>query len=181
MGDDKEKGNINDVERCLCTELRRAARELTRLYDKAMPVVKVKECDTRVRITQYAVLRALANTEWSAQEGSGPECARGVSQKALADHLHLDSTAVCRNLRVLKVNGWVLDASEKQARDLLLVLTDEGRAVYEKCQAEWRKVQGKVVDKLSTRRGCSHSRLLSDCDIVSEIRTALINEMGDGE
>jgi len=72
---------------CACANLRRAARAVTRLYNREL-------LSDGIEITQFTLMMALK------QVGE-------ISQGELGEILALDSTSLTRMLKLLKGHGWV--------------------------------------------------------------------------
>ncbi|MEY2517766.1 MAG: hypothetical protein QOJ89_5124 [bacterium] len=118
---------------CAAGRLRRAAREMTQLYDEAL-------APSGLTVTQLPILVALALY--------GP-----LPLKRLAEALGLDRTTLTRNLRVLEQPGLIVVASDPaDARVRLAELTDEGRDHLLSALERWRDVQGGILDEYGEPR-----------------------------
>ncbi len=113
---------------CACANLRRAARAVTRLYNRELQ-------HDGIEITQLTLLMALNLTG---------EIPQGELGKLLA----LDSTSLTRMLGLLKKRGWV-EAKEGDDRRLRIFrLTPAGRARFQRSLHHWRRAQDRVQKAL---------------------------------
>jgi len=91
---------------CTCANLRRAARAVTRLYNRHLQ-------SGDLEITQFTLLMALA------QVGE-------IAQGELGEILALDSTSLTRMLKLLKERGWVQAEAGDDRRVRIFRLTRLG-------------------------------------------------------
>lgn len=114
--------DLSETRNCYCLKARRAARELTRLYEEKLR-------PHGLRATQFSVLAALS------QKGPTP-----VGE--LADLLGLERTTLSRSATLLTRNGWVAsDPSSLDARERVLNLTPAGRDKLEAAFPDWKVAQ----------------------------------------
>jgi DNA-binding MarR family transcriptional regulator len=106
---------------CACANLRRAARAVTRLYNRALRPVGIE-------ITQFTLLTALNVTE-------------EITQGDLADLLALDSTTVTRVLSLVKKRRWVRIRHGQDRRQRLVCLTAAGREKLRQSMPRWTQAQ----------------------------------------
>ena len=116
---------------CACTELRRAARKLTSLYDAAM-------APAGITITQYSLLASLGR--------AGQLC-----HTVLADKLGMDRTTLTRNLRPLIGSRWVEVTSGEDRRQHLVRLTAAGRKKLERSLPLWEKIQERFMAEFGAK------------------------------
>ncbi len=135
---------------CTCAALRRAARRLTRAYDRALR-------PAGLRLTQYSVLANLARAQ-----GEG----RGLSVTELARHLAMDRTTLSRNLRPLEAAGWIRVAPGPDRRSRAVDLTAAGRRVFEAAQPLWQAAERSFRRSLG-RENAAELRRLLDAAMVS--------------
>ncbi len=109
---------------CACANLRRAARLVTQLYDRALQ-------PAGMRVTQFTLLQALA-------------IGGSMSQGRLGDLLGLDSTTLTRTLRLLRRQGWIQAERAEDRRQLRLQLTALGRREYRRAIPCWRSAQRRL-------------------------------------
>ncbi len=113
---------------CLCAELKRASRAVTRLYDDAQRTLGLSS-------GQMTLLFALAN---------GPR-----SQSQLGEVFSMDTTTLTRTLRTLAREGY-LETREGAAdrRERWHELTQKGRKAVRDGQVLWEQVQGELLKRL---------------------------------
>jgi DNA-binding MarR family transcriptional regulator len=122
---------------CTCAMLRRTARRVTRMYDKALR-------PAGLRLTQYSVLANVA------RDG-------GLSISELAQRLEMERTTLTRNLRPLVREGWVIVARGSDRRQRSVGLTQAGRKVYEEAYPLWeaaeKRLRSELGDEADALRG----------------------------
>jgi DNA-binding MarR family transcriptional regulator len=118
---------------CACNGLRRAAREITQRYERAL-------APSGVKATQFPILVALGEREQ-------------IPIVPLAEGLGLDRTTLTRNLRILEGRGLVtVSAAEHDARMRLASITDEGLRVLAHALELWRVEQHDVAEAFGPDR-----------------------------
>jgi DNA-binding MarR family transcriptional regulator len=117
---------------CACTDVRRAARKLTLLYDAAL-------APAEITITQYSLLASIGS--------AGQLC-----HTTLAERLGMDRTTLTRNLRPLIKAQWVVVASGEDRRQHLLQLTAAGKKKLNRSIPLWEKVQRQFVSEVGAQR-----------------------------
>jgi DNA-binding MarR family transcriptional regulator len=117
---------------CAASNLRRATRGMTQLYDAALAPAGLK-------VTQLPLLVALS--------------AQDLPITSLAETISLDRTTLTRNLRVLEQRGLVRTvAATDDARVRLASLTADGADVLSGALARWREVQAGVAARFGEDR-----------------------------
>ena len=106
---------------CTCDAIRRAARRVTRLYDRAL-------APFGLRITQYPILTRLAI------DGPTPI---GV----LAARLVMDRATLGHNLRPLLAEGLLVLETGADRRGRVVTLTEAGRARLRAARLAWEAAQ----------------------------------------
>jgi DNA-binding MarR family transcriptional regulator len=107
---------------CLCLASRKAARALTRAFDRELR-------PHGIRSTQFTILTTLMLR--------GPTA---ISE--LADFLGIERTTLTRNLALLEGEGWVdIVQPGGDARLRIVTATKKGRAAVASGMAAWRKAQ----------------------------------------
>jgi DNA-binding MarR family transcriptional regulator len=129
---------------CACANLRRAARIVTKLYDKAFS-------DTGLELTQFSILMALSR--------SGE-----ITQGRLGAVLSLDSTTLTRTLKPLIESGFIQSRSGSDRRERLVCLTNAGKKKYVSSLPNWEQAQQELKEKLSPQKYDDLMRLLADLD-----------------
>ncbi len=131
-GDAEEVGQEDAIEAfslpdmsCTCGKLRKASRQLTRLYDRALQPLDLK-------LTQYSLLVHIARDE-------------GQSISNLATQLAMDRTTLTRNLRPLVNLGWVSVRFGSNARRRSVSTTPAGRRLLAEAVSSWRSVEERVL------------------------------------
>lgn len=125
---------------CLCTQLRRASRGVTKLYDDALIAVGLSAA-------QYSLLRHLQRLD--------QPCI-----SSLAEAMGLDRSTLGRNLRVLEGKGLVLLAGGEDQRNRLVCLTDQGRDCLVRGLAAWEQVQARLAQHLGPQQKAALLELL---------------------
>lgn len=106
---------------CLCEQLRRATRAVTRVYDDALRPVEL-------RITQFSLLTVLASRD-------------AIRIRDLATGVLIDETAVLRNLRPLIDRRLVAVKPGEDRRERYAGLTAEGRDLLVRASPLWKAAQ----------------------------------------
>jgi DNA-binding MarR family transcriptional regulator len=113
---------------CLCFAARRAARAVTRHYERHLR-------PTGLRATQFSVLARLAQT--------GP-----MPINRLAGQMGLERTTLSRNLRPLLAKRWIALSEEADRRVCSVEITAKGRAIAREALPAWRRAQASAKKKL---------------------------------
>lgn len=113
---------------CACSNLRRAARLVSQLYDEELRPVGI-------RVPQFSLLQALTQ-------------APGISQKQLAEILGMDSTTLTRTLALLRKHGWLSSRQGRDRRELRLALTTAGTREYKRALPYWESAQKRLKQAL---------------------------------
>lgn len=114
---------------CYCTLLRKATRRVSAVYDEALTPFGIN-------IAQYALLRMVTRT--------GP-----VSLTELGKIAELDRSTIGRNVRVLERMGLMKTVrSEKDQREAMVTLTDQGRRLFDRTASVWEECQAKIEGQL---------------------------------
>jgi len=129
----KDSSNVNHAAPlhptpCTCAMLRRTARRVTRIYDRALR-------PTGLRLNQFSVLANVA------RDG-------GLSITDLAGRLEMERTTLTRNLRPLVRAGWVIIANSRDRRQRSVGLTHSGRTLYEQAMPLWQEAERGLRDDL---------------------------------
>ena len=130
---------------CVCTNLRKASRAVTQLYDESLQ-------PTGLRATQYTLLVTLSLT------GT-------ISITDLARQLVMDRTTLTRNLTLIEQQGWVAIASGTDQRTRLVTLTKEGSEAVAQALPLWEEAQTRLVSELGRERW--NTLLAGLSDVVS--------------
>lgn len=130
-------------EPCACFALRRAARALSRHYDRIL-------APRGLRTTQFSALMAV--------NVRGP-----MTVSALAELVVADRTTLTRNLGVLEARGLVRLDPGHDRRQRLVSITDQGVQALRRALPLWSKAQAEV------RQGMGGERLAPFLDTLGEL------------
>tara|TARA_Y100001951_G_scaffold61802_1_gene49320 strand:+ start:1522 stop:1926 length:405 start_codon:yes stop_codon:yes gene_type:complete len=125
---------------CLCTQLRRASRGVTRRYDDALAAVGLGAA-------QFSLLRHV-------QRLGQP------SISALAEAMGLDRSTLGRNLRVLEEQALLQLSEARDLRAREVSLTDAGERRIAQALPLWEQVQQEVNLQLGEGRRAELMQLL---------------------
>jgi DNA-binding MarR family transcriptional regulator len=126
---------------CLCFNLRKAARAVTRALDVALKPAGL----TATQFSVLAVLRAMDEAAMS----------------RLAEAMGADRTTLTRNLAVMERDGLIAYRASEDRRERRVALTGRGRKAYEKALPLWRAFQGRLVSRLGEKEAARLLTLLS--------------------
>lgn len=144
----KKLDGRDDPEPCACTQVRRTARKLSLIYDRALSGVGVT-------VTQYAVLVNVAR-------------AGAVSRTALASCLGMDRTTLTRNLGPLERSKLIVKAASEDRRERLLCLSPEGQRKLRESHEVWQGVQSQFVEKIGAESFNELRKVLETAESVAE-------------
>ena len=113
---------------CTCSELRRAARAVTLLYDNAFR-------SSGLLSTQLGLLHVSYKSD-------------SIRISHLAKELGMDRTTLTRNLSVLQRQGFIKISSGKDNRTRIVTITNKGRTTIAKAIPLWNDVQNKVKEQM---------------------------------
>lgn len=119
-----EYGNGRGVP-CLCANLRRATRAVTRVYENEFRQVGFTGA------TQFHVLAMVAR--------AGP-----VRQQDLGKLIDLDETTVVRTLKPLFQKEWLASKEGQDRREKWINLTGAGKRQLEQARPAWEKAQARI-------------------------------------
>ena len=111
---------------CVCANLRRATRAVTKFYDDALKPAGLK-------ITQFNLLGSVSALG-SATLGE------------LAKEMVVDRTTLTRNLEILEARGLIASDEGADRRERQLRLTEEGVAALTAAYPLWQAAQKRVVE-----------------------------------
>jgi DNA-binding MarR family transcriptional regulator len=124
---------------CLCLASRKAARAITRAYDRQLRA-------HGLRATQFTVLAML--------ELKGPQ---PIGELARA--LGTERTTLTRNLALIEEQSLVTMRPGDDARERIVAITPEGRKVLERALPAWRKAQEEITGSIGAPLADSLRRL----------------------
>lgn len=136
------KPDLAECADCLCLASRRAARRITRTFDRELRPYGL-------RATQFTVLVMLS--------------LRGdMTIGQLAEALGAERTTLTRNLALIEDAAWVkIRPAEDDARSRVVAVTDKGRAVVAKAFPAWRKSQDITAAAIGSDGASALRRLAS--------------------
>jgi DNA-binding MarR family transcriptional regulator len=120
--------DLAECQACVCFALRRAARAVTRRYDRHLR-------SSGLRATQFTLLAVLTN--------AGPQ-----PVQRLAHLLGTERTTLTRNLRTMLARGYVKAEVGSDRRSRTLAVTDEGVKMAGAAFPLWRKAQREIERKI---------------------------------
>lgn len=124
---------------CLCLASRKAARAITRTYDRHLR-------PHRIRATQFSLLAML--------ELKGPQ-----SIGALAQALGADRTTLTRNLALIEQQALVRTRQGEDARERIVAIAPAGRSTLARAFPAWRKAQAELTSAVGAPLADSLRRL----------------------
>jgi len=136
--------DLSECRECLCLASRRAARGITRAFDRLLR-------PHGLRITQFTILVMLMLR--------GP-----LAIGDLAEKLGIERTTLSRNLARIEALSWVRIRPGRDARSRTVSVTAKGRAVVAASVDAWRKAQKSVSAAIGTA-GIDALRVLSRSNI----------------
>ncbi|AZE50434.1 Transcriptional regulator, MarR family [Pseudomonas chlororaphis] len=117
---------------CFCTNLRRAARGVSRFYDGALD-------GFGINVAQYSLLSNLQRLDQP-------------SISSLAEAMGLDRSTLGRNLRVLEGEGLVRLSEGEDQRNRIVQLTEEGQQRLLAALPAWEAAQQRLIDRLGAEK-----------------------------
>jgi len=120
--------DLRGTEHCRCSNLRKAARAVTQLFDTGLK-------PAGIRSTQFVLLVAIA--------AFAP-----VSIGQLARMLVIDRTTLTRSLRLMEKQDFVAIALRSTRRRRFVTLLPKGRGVLARSLPFWKEAQSRFVEKV---------------------------------
>lgn len=117
---------------CLCINLRRAARGVSRHYDGALD-------GFGINVAQYSLLCNLQRLQ-------------DPSISSLAEAMGLDRSTLGRNLRVLEGEGLLTLAEGEDQRNRIVRLTAAGEERLQAALPAWEAAQERLVERLGVEK-----------------------------
>ncbi|MBC8179736.1 winged helix-turn-helix transcriptional regulator [candidate division KSB1 bacterium] len=127
---DKEK-IVSMGQSCVCYNLRKASRTITRLYDEFLK-------PSGIQATQLSILL-------------GTKILQPVTLKRLSKASVMDRTTLSRNLKPLEKSRLVRVEPGQDRRERIVTLTDSGEEVLTKAYPLWEHAQDKITDGLNQK------------------------------
>jgi DNA-binding MarR family transcriptional regulator len=110
--------------------LRRAARAITKIYDKAL-------APSNLKATQFAALMYIKD--------HGP-----LNISTLSTIMVLDRTTLVRNLKHLENAVLIENVPTSDSRERQINITEDGRRAVELAFPHWKQVQREMVNKIGS-------------------------------
>jgi DNA-binding MarR family transcriptional regulator len=142
--------DLFETTQCLCLASRRAARAITRRFDKELKAHGIKA-------TQFTLLAAL--------ELRGPQ-----SIGELAELIGADRTTLTRNLSVAEEQSLIGIRRGEDARARIASITAKGRQTLTRAFPSWCKVQDELTDAVGKPAADSLRRFSDGPSIRSRAR-----------
>lgn len=117
--------DLQGTEYCACSNLRKAARAVTQLFDAALK-------PARIRSTQFALLVTIAKLA-------------PVAINRLAQIFVIDRTTLTRSLRLMERHGLVAISQRSTMRQRFVMLSSKGSEALAKTLPLWREAQRSFV------------------------------------
>ncbi|WP_313517867.1 MarR family winged helix-turn-helix transcriptional regulator [Pseudomonas sp.] len=127
---------------CLCTQLRRTARGVTRRYDDAL-------AGAGLTTAQFSLLRHLQRLD-------------SPSITDLATAMGLERSTLGRNVRVLEAQGLLELGSAGDQRNRLVVMTAQGRMRLDEAVHAWNGAQAQLTQKFGSEKRAALMALLDE-------------------
>jgi DNA-binding MarR family transcriptional regulator len=150
---------ITETTQCLCLASRRAARTITREFDRALR-------GQGLRATQFTLLAAL--------HLAGP---RSIGD--LAELLSADRTTLTRNLAVAEQHGWATTRTDPgDARSRIAAITAKGLRQLTAALPAWRGTQQRLLEDIGPQAAESLHRLAGG---PCAPRASIANQTGNAQ
>ena len=130
---------------CTCFRLRRAARQVSQIYDRELAAVDLS-------LNEYSILR---HTERDA---------RLLGE--LAESLGMERTTLTRNLKPLLDAGWLKESRGEDARQRFIAITASGRRRLVSAKPHWQRAQQRIDSSFGVAKA---KRLREDLDLLDAV------------
>ena len=117
---------------CLCTNLRRASRGISKHYDGALD-------GFGINVAQFSLMSNLKRLDQP-------------SISSLAEAMGLDRSTLGRNVRVLESAGLVKLSEGQDQRNRLVCMTAEGETCFSAAWPAWEAAQQRLIERLGEER-----------------------------
>lgn len=133
---------------CVCLNVRRASRAITKIYDQALK-------PSGLKVTQFSVLMNI--------DAYGP-----LNTSTLAKILMLERTTLVRNLKLLERAGFIEDSPSPDPRERQISITGSGRHAIREAETHWRAVQRQMKQQIGTEQLQMLGQLVTVLEGMSE-------------
>ncbi len=127
---------------CTCFRLRRAARQVSQVYDRELAAVDLS-------LNEYSILR---HSEREARLSG-----------ELAESLGMERTTLTRNLKPLLEAGWLKESRGDDARQRFIAITAAGRKRLASAKPHWQRAQQRIDASFGIAKA---RRLRQDLDLL---------------
>lgn len=132
---------------CLCANLRRAARALTKTYEEHLRPFNLSS-------SQLTILQVLSRMG-------------ELSQGTLGRSLAMDSTTLTRTLRTMAAAGWIRERRGADRREKLLALSRAGTNLLQRALPAWEKAQTHARNRVGGQRWSELQKLLNQITAIT--------------
>lgn len=132
---------------CLCANLRRAARALTKTYEEHLRPLNLSS-------SQLTILQVLSRMG-------------ELSQGTLGGALAMDSTTLTRTLRTMAAAGWIGERRGADRREKLLALSRAGTNLLQRALPAWEKAQAHARNRVGEQRWSDLQKLLNQITAIT--------------
>ena len=147
----REHNDIDLMQICVGSNLRKTSRVVTQLYDKFLQ-------STGLKITQYSMLVNIVRH-------------KGVSISKLGEIMLLDQTTATRNVNNLKKNGLVNITKDKNdSRAKIITITDLGIKKLKEANPIWVQIQERIINDIGKEQ---YKRFLETLKNIQDIASII--------
>tara|TARA_B100001769_G_scaffold140684_1_gene110135 strand:- start:273 stop:707 length:435 start_codon:yes stop_codon:yes gene_type:complete len=123
---DSQKKKYSELTDCLCTNIRKSARNISQKYNEHL-----KQSGEKINANQVSILVTLSQIE-----------NKTISE--LSNQLKMERTTLTRNLKILDKSGWIKTDYGSDGRMKFLKLSKNGKQVLNKILPHWKKAQSQT-------------------------------------
>ena len=123
---DSNKEKYSELTNCLCTSVRKSARNISQIYSDHL-----QQSGEKINANQVSILVLLSQIEKET-----------ISE--LSNKLKMERTTLTRNLKVLDKSGWIKTYCGTDGRMKFTKLSNGGNQVLNKILPYWKKAQSKT-------------------------------------
>ncbi|WHY95454.1 MarR family winged helix-turn-helix transcriptional regulator [Peribacillus simplex] len=143
--------DIDLIQICVGSNLRKTSRVITQLYDKFLH-------STGLKITQYSMLVNIVRQ-------------KSISISKLGEIMLLDQTTATRNMNNLKKNGFVnITKDNYDSRVKIITITDLGIKKLEEAHPIWLQLQERVINDIGKEQ---YKRFLETLKSIQDIASII--------
>ncbi|MFJ7756378.1 MarR family winged helix-turn-helix transcriptional regulator [Peribacillus muralis] len=147
----REHNDIDLIQICVGSNLRKTSRVVTQLYDKFLQA-------TGLKITQYSMLVNIVRH-------------KDISISKLGEIMLLDQTTATRNVNNLKKNGLVyITKDQYDSRAKIITITDLGSKKLKEANPIWLQIQEKIINDIGKEQ---YKRFLETLKNIQDIASII--------